>query len=68
MSEYITVVFKCGKNSQTRIELMNAFRDDDPSFGDVEITAISLDDEISRVEQYEEAVSNIKKNASWIQR
>ncbi len=50
--ESITVVFKCPADSVLRKEIMTAFKDDKP-FKDAQITAVSLTDEISRVERFE---------------
>ena len=50
--EFITVVFKCPANSELRKKLMTAFKDD-KNFLDAQITAVSLEDEFSRVEQLE---------------
>jgi hypothetical protein len=52
MDEFITVVFKCSKDSEVRKNVLSAFSNSE-QYGDAEITAVSLEDEISRVEQFE---------------
>lgn len=41
MEDFITVVFKCPKDSDLRKEIMTAFKDD-TLFKDARITAVSL--------------------------
>jgi hypothetical protein len=55
--DFITVVFKCPADSVLRKEVMTAFKDNKP-FKDAQITAVSLEDEISRVEQLELELEN----------
>lgn len=50
--EYVTVVFKCDRQSKVRTSILEAFKDD-RRYGDAEITAVSLEDEITRLEQFE---------------
>lgn len=51
-NQYITVVFKCNPTSEVRTSILKAFKDD-RRYGDAEITAVSLEDEITRLEQFE---------------
>ncbi len=52
MDQFMTVVLKFKKGATLPKKLTQAFREDS-KYEDVEITAISCDDEISRVEQLE---------------
>lgn len=57
IDDFITVVFKCPADSELRKEVMTAFKDN-KSFMDAQITAVSLEDEISRVEKLELELEN----------
>ena len=50
--DFNTVVFKCPADSELRKSITTAFKGD-KNFMDAQITAVSLEDEISRVEQLE---------------
>ena len=55
---FITIVYECDKNSQLREDIREAFRNGPISdkgipYKDGYITAISMEDEISRVESLE---------------
>mgnify|MGYP006909077027 CR=1 FL=1 len=52
MDEFITVVFKCASDSELRKEITSAFCSDG-AYKDAVITAVSFEDEISRVERLE---------------
>lgn len=52
MSKFITVVFKYEEGAELPKQLTKAFAENG-QFEDAEITTISLEDEISRVEQLE---------------
>ncbi|MEZ9205586.1 hypothetical protein AB4455_02975 [Vibrio sp. 10N.261.46.E12] len=52
MSKFMTVVFKSEEGAELPQKLTKAFADQRP-FENTDITAISLEDEISRVEQLE---------------
>ncbi len=52
MTKFMTVVFKYEKGAELPKQLTQAFVEDG-LFKDTEITAISLEDEISRVEKLE---------------
>lgn len=52
MTKFMTVVFKYEESAELPKKLTKAFADKG-QFEDAEITAISLEDEISRVEQLE---------------
>ncbi|MCG9612830.1 hypothetical protein L1D41_24645 [Vibrio harveyi] len=52
MTKFMTVVFKYEKGAELPKQLTQAFVEDG-QFKDTEITAISLEDEISRIEQLE---------------
>ncbi|HAS6318151.1 TPA: hypothetical protein I7233_20530 [Vibrio vulnificus] len=53
MSKFMTVVFKYEEGAELPKQLTKAFTENG-QFGDAEITAISNEDEISRVEELEE--------------
>lgn len=61
MDEFITVVFKCPADSELRNEVKTAFKDN-KNFMDAQITAVSLEDEISRVERLENLEFEISSN------
>jgi hypothetical protein len=52
--QYLTVVFEHENNAEFTKKLTSAFANNDGHFEDVKITAISREDEISRVEKLEE--------------
>ncbi|EKA5635908.1 hypothetical protein OKZ62_001812 [Vibrio navarrensis] len=53
MTKFMTVVFKFERGAQLPQKLTKAFAESKP-FEDAEITAVSFEDEIRRVEQLEE--------------
>lgn len=55
MSKFMTVVIKYEEGAQLPKKLTKSFTEDG-HFEDVEVTAISLEDEISRVEQLEQSL------------
>ena len=55
MSKFMTVVIKYEEGAELPKKLTKAFTENG-KFEDVEVTAISLEDEISRVEQLEQAL------------
>lgn len=53
MAKYMTVVFEYEQGAELPVELTTAFESDSMAYKDTKITAISLEDEISRVERLE---------------
>jgi hypothetical protein len=51
-NDFITVVFKCSVDSELRSKITTHFKNNEP-FMDAQITAVSLADEISRIEKLE---------------
>lgn len=51
--QYITAVFEYEKGAKLPAKLTEAFKSESMVYEDVKITAISLEDEISRVESLE---------------
>ena len=56
MSKYITIVLKHSDDSAVSKQLTEALAKSKVIFGDAKITAISLQDEISRIELLEDAI------------
>jgi len=56
MAKFMTVVFAYEEGSKLPLKLTQAFAERSP-FEDADITAISFEDEISRVEQLEDESS-----------
>lgn len=51
--KYLTVVFEYNQGAKLSQELTAAFASDSMEYRDTKITAVSLEDEISRVERLE---------------
>jgi hypothetical protein len=54
--KYMTVVIEYENGAKTPLEFTQAFSTEDSKYGDSRITAISMEDQISRVEQLEQSL------------
>lgn len=52
--KYLTAVFEYDESAEVPRAITEAFKSDSMMYGDVKVTAISLEDEITRCEQLEE--------------
>ncbi|WP_045861695.1 hypothetical protein [Teredinibacter purpureus] len=65
-TKYMTVVFEYEDGAALPLELTAAFKGERSAYKDTTITAISFEDEISRVEQLENMdVSELEKAPGW---
>jgi hypothetical protein len=55
---FITVVFEYQEGAGLPSKLTKAFASDSRNFEDVKISAVSMEDEISRAEELEECMTN----------
>lgn len=53
-----TIVFQHDSDSLIIKDMLNAFKEDESDYADARITAVSLENEISRVELLENAIDN----------